>query len=385
MRGAPLGNLLLTAYCWIAVRVWFGFRGRRFLILRRFCWPDRFGGDFGQDFVDETRGHDGSEDGTISGLFDLETVKEGFYIDIGTLAANGAFGGMKEADKGSSFFGDGLGVGITVGKGLGAEVEGTKIAGGNDGDGGFGKEQAPTAESAEGAHFVGLDTKDGKGDACQRNLPVELAEQPGSAKRRGEFAGAVDDAANDFGIRMIGNRDAVVGKNGDAHGSSLEREVVDIEAAVIVDRRGELLEVSGQAAGVDLADEDFGEARFRGGTSSAAPTLRIVDGEGGLVEIAFELKASLVDEFLVFGLAGNRRQLAGGIESSNPLEINIEETIRAREKASGLRRGVLAQSHDQSNGGDNQNNGQEDGEAASNAHRFRRVLGLGLRTEASGQ
>jgi len=31
------------------------------------------------------------------------------------------------------------------------------------------------------------------------------------------------------------------------------------------------------------------------------PTLRVVDGEGGLIEITLELKARLLDEFLVFG------------------------------------------------------------------------------------
>jgi len=35
------------------------------------------------------------------------------------------------------------------------------------------------------------------------------------------------------------------------------------------------------------------------------PTLRVVDGEGGLIEITLELKARLLDKFLVFGLAGD--------------------------------------------------------------------------------
>ena len=119
---------------------------------------------------------------------------------------------------------------------------------------------------------------------------------------------------------MVGNRDAVIGKKDDANGAAFERDVVDVEAAIVVDGRRELLEVCGQAGGVELADEDFGETRLgsRAG-SAAAPTLRIVDGEGGLVEIALELKAGLFDKFLVFGLAGNRRQLAGGVEGPNPL------------------------------------------------------------------
>jgi hypothetical protein len=46
-----------------------------------------------------------------------------------------------------------------------------------------------------------------------------------------------------------------------------------------------------------------------------------VNGEGGLVQIALELKASLLDKLLIFGLAGNRRQLAGGVESANPFRF----------------------------------------------------------------
>src|SRR6267143_5586253 len=80
----------------------------------------------------------------------------------------------------------------------------------------------------------------------------------------------------------------------------------------------------------DVCSSDL-EARFwRRSRSPVAPTLRIVDGEGGLVQIALELKTRLLNKLLVSGLAGNRRQLAGGVEFTNPLQIDVEETVRAR-------------------------------------------------------
>ena len=65
-----------------------------------------------------------------------------------------------------------------------------------------------------------------------------------------------------------------------------------------------------------------------------------MDGESGLVQIAFELKTRLLDKLLVFGLAGNRRQLAGGVEFANPLQIDVEETVRARERSSSVTSGA---------------------------------------------
>jgi len=66
-----------------------------------------------------------------------------------------------------------------------------------------------------------------------------------------------------------------------------------------------------------------------------------VDGEGGLIEIALELEARLLDEFLVFGLAGDRRQLAGSVEGPNPLEIDVEEAVGAGQQAGRFRRAFL--------------------------------------------
>src|ERR1039457_1575675 len=166
-------------------------RGRRLLgwCCRRGWWQG-FGWRFGQDFPEKSGGHGGGEDGAISSLFDFEAVEECLYIGIGAVAADAAFGGMKEAEKGGGLFGDGVGVIRAIGEGLGAQVESAKIAGGNHGDGGLGKKQTPTAQSAKGSR-LGLNAQNRKSEACQWNFAVELAQQPGPAKGRGQFEGAV--------------------------------------------------------------------------------------------------------------------------------------------------------------------------------------------------
>ncbi len=200
---------------------------------------------------------------------------------------------------------------------------------------------------AERIHFRGLHAQNRKTQTRQRDLPVEPPQQPGSAERRSQFAGAVEHAANHCGIRMVRNRDTVIRKKDDAHRAAFEGDVVDLKPAVVVNRRRDLLEICGQPAGVDPADEDLREA-WLGSRSRrpVPPTLRIVNSEGGLVQIALELKAGLFDKLLVFGLAGNRRQLAGGVECPNPLQIDVEETVRAREQAGRFRWCLLAQGHD---------------------------------------
>src|SRR5208282_4771145 len=124
------------------------------------------------------------------------------------------------------------------------------------------------------------------------------------------------------------NRDAVIGKQDGAHNPAFHGDVIDFEAAIVFDGRREFSKVGSETPGVDLADEDFGEARFgcRAGGASA-PALRIVNGEGGLIEVALELKAGFFDKLLVFGSARNRRQLAGGVECPNPFEVDVKETI----------------------------------------------------------
>ena len=56
---------------------------------------------------------------------------------------------------------------------------------------------------------------------------------------------------------MIGNRNAVVGKNRYPNRAALERNIVDIKVAVAVNRRGGLSQVRSETAGVELADKYF--------------------------------------------------------------------------------------------------------------------------------
>src|SRR5208337_273388 len=289
---------------------------------------------------------------------------------------NAAFGGVKKAEEGGGLLGDSLRVSLTVGKRFRSQVKSAEIASGNHGDRGLRKQEAPAAQSAEEIHFRGLHPENRKRQTGERYFSVEPSQQPGPAKGRSQFAGAVEHAANHVGVGMVRNRDTVVRKKDDANRPAFNRDVVDVETAVVVNGRRYLLEVGSQAAGVDLADKDLRKARLRSRSpASVSPTLGIVDGEGGLVQVALELKSRLLDKLLIFELAGNRRQLTGGVEGPNPLQVDVEEAVRAREQTGRFRRSVLAQGYDQRYSGHRQQHGQENGESASNAHRFRRVRG----------
>src|ERR1035437_3202378 len=250
------------------------FRGRLLLAViglpslrPRLLWPIR-GGQFlgrrrgrGRSFLqnlqDEAGRDGGGENGAISGLLDFKAVEECLYIRIRTLCADAAFGGVKDAEKGGGFLGDGLRVRRPVGERFGPQVESAEISRRNYRDRRLRKQEAPAAQSAQRTHFGGLHAQNRKTQAGQRNFPVELSQQPGSAKGRGQFAGAVEHAANHVGVRMVRSRDAVIRKNDDANGATFEGDVVDLKTAVVVDGRRQLLEVRSQAAGIDLADENL--------------------------------------------------------------------------------------------------------------------------------
>src|SRR5208282_862965 len=175
----------------------------------RLLWPIRGGrllgrcGGRGRSFLqnlqDEAGRDGGGENGAISGLFDFKAVEEYLYIRIRTLCADAAFRGVKDAEKGGGFFGDGLRVRLTVGERFGSQVESAEISSRNYRDRRLRKQEAPAAQSAQRTHFGGLHAQNRKTQAGQRNLPVELSQQPRSAKRRRQFAGAVEHATNHVG------------------------------------------------------------------------------------------------------------------------------------------------------------------------------------------
>ena len=336
---------------------------------RRRAGRDFAGGGGGENLVDESWWNGSGDDGAVAGMFDLKAIEKLFHVGVGAVGANAALGGMKHAQEGGSFFRNSLGIGIGCGEDLGAQMQRAKVARGNDRDRRLGKQERPGAEAGDRANAGGLDAENGESGTGDGHVAIEPAEERGPAEGRGELAGTVENAADHGGVRMIRHGDAVVGENGDADGAAFLRDVVDIEVAVAIDRGGDFLQVGNEAVGVELADEDFGEARFRGRTGgTVAPACRVVDGKGGFVEIALELKAGRIDELLVFGLAGDGRELAGA-ETANPFEVDIDKAVGAGKQASGFGRG-LAEEHD--DGGHHAGNHEEsdqDGEGASNAHR----------------
>src|ERR1700739_980600 len=92
-------------------------------------------------------------------------------------------------------------------------------------------------------------------------------------------------------------------------------------------------------------------------------------GEGGFVQIAFELEARLLDKRLILRLPGDWRQLASGVEGSNPFQVDVQESVGAGEQAGRFGRSVLAQGDDQRHGRSNHQNSEHEGKAASDAHR----------------
>ena len=88
-----------------------------------------------------------------------------------------------------------------------------------------------------------------------------------------------------------------------------------------------------------------------------------MDGEGRLIQVAFELKAGGLDELFVFRFVGNVGHLARDVGAANPLQIGVKITVRAGQQAGRLRRGVLAQYDGQSDGGCDQHKAEQDGES----------------------
>src|SRR5277367_847935 len=209
-------------------------------------------------------------------------------------------------------------------------MQSTKITRGNHGDCRLREQKTPAPQRREGVHLR-FHPQNGKSQTRKRDLAVEPSQQPRSAKRRRQFAGPVEHATNHVRVRMVRYRDAVIRKDDDANRTSFHRNVVDFKSAVVVDRRGQLFEISGQSGGVNLADKNLRETRLWSRSGGAAsPTLRVVNRESGLIEVALELKTGFFDKLLVLGLARNRWKLAGSVECAYPLQIDVKEPVGSR-------------------------------------------------------
>src|SRR5258708_6383561 len=170
------------------------------------AWGHRVGRRFRQCLADESWWHDRSENRATSGLFDFEAIEEGLHIRIRTVCADAAFGCVKEAQKGGGLLGDGLRVSLSVGERFRPQMESAEISSGNHGDRRLLKQEAPTAQSAQGTHLGGLDAQNPKRYARQRNSPGELAQQPPPAKGRLQFAGPINHAPDPAGGPLCQNR-----------------------------------------------------------------------------------------------------------------------------------------------------------------------------------
>src|SRR6266496_2576196 len=162
---------------------------------------------------------------------------------------------------------------------------------------------------------------------------------------------------------------AVIGKDDNANGAALQRDVVNIKLAVVLDGGRELLEISGQLPGIKPADKDLGKTRFESRSPSAtSPILGIMHGKGGLVQVSFELEACLLDEFLVLRIPRNRGKLVGCVEGPNPVEIDIQESIRPRQQPGRLGGSVLAELDDRYHSRRQQEHGDQDREGTLDPH-----------------
>ncbi len=68
-----------------------------------------------------------------------------------------------------------------------------------------------------------------------------------------------------------------------------------------------------------------------------------MDGDGGFLQIAFELKTGGVDEPLVIGIVGDGGQFASDIGAAHPSQIDVGKPIGGRQKSGWLGRCMLAE------------------------------------------
>jgi len=100
-----------------------------------------------------------------------------------------------------------------------------------------------------------------------------------------------------------------------------------------------------------------------------------VNRERSLVQVAFELKARLPNEFFVFRLVLAERLFAEAGESTDGLQVEVENCVGAGEKPRGLGCGSLSKVDRESNGGNDQGNRQQNNEIPrSGPHKWGTVI-----------
>jgi hypothetical protein len=78
----------------------------------------------GADYFAEKTGWDcGGEDGAVTVALDLEAIKKGLHIGVGTSGSYGILSGVKKVHEGRDFVGQGLRVVLGAGEGFRAQVQ----------------------------------------------------------------------------------------------------------------------------------------------------------------------------------------------------------------------------------------------------------------------
>jgi hypothetical protein len=96
-----------------------------------------------------------------------------------------------------------------------------------------------------------------------------------------------------------------------------------------------------------------------------------VDGEGYGIQVTLEIKAGLLDEAFILGIARDgKERLALGC-FPDPAEIGVEKGVRAGQKTRGLRRSALTQLNRKRKRGGHDHDRESNGVRASNSHEMR--------------
>ena len=192
--------------------------------------------------MDEAGRDDCGEDGTVALLFDANAVEEGLYIHICCLYRDRGLRGVEKIQVCTDLFGNGSGVIARRCKRFGAEVKSTKILGRDDEHRRIGKKERPVTQWRERERGLGFDSSDGpsqadEGDALrQRNCAVVAAHEPWPGKRRCELTRAINHAADDGGVFVIGGGYGVDTEQSNTECAAFQGNAVNVGRTIVVHR-----------------------------------------------------------------------------------------------------------------------------------------------------
>ena len=106
----------------------------------------------------------------------------------------------------------------------------------------------------------------------------------------------------------------------------------------------DLPQISCQPPAVKLSFQYFRKSGLRSRTtrSAAGPIARVVDGEGGFIQIPLELKPGFMNEALVFPIMADGGQFLARIHFSDLAQVDVEKGIRSGQQTGWLRWSMLS-------------------------------------------